>query len=126
MKYIFPLLALFLPIVSFSQDENLVYYDYIYSPDIKSVKFHVDGLLTSMPAIELSGGATLLLSFDEMEGDAKNYVYSVVHCDANWKAFRKGRFGIMITPSRCSKIIPTTGFPCPTVTCVSRLAATTC
>lgn len=85
MKNILPLLALFLPIVCFSQDENLVYYDYIYSPDIKSVKFHVDGLLTSMPAIELSGGATLLLSFDEMEGDAKNYVYSVVHCDANWK-----------------------------------------
>ncbi len=84
MKKILPLLALFLPILAFSQDEDLVYYDYIYAENIKSVKFHVSGLATSMPAIELNGGNTLLLSFDEMDANAKDYVYSVQHCDANW------------------------------------------
>lgn len=73
-----------MPFLTFSQDEDLVYYDYIYSENIKTVMFHVNGQLTSMPAIELNGGNTLLLSFDDMGTEAKDFVYSVVHCDANW------------------------------------------
>ncbi|MBK9015638.1 MAG: DUF5103 domain-containing protein [Saprospiraceae bacterium] len=85
MKNILSLLALLLPVLVFSQDEDLVYYDYIYSDNIKSVKFHVDGLQTSMPAIELGGGASLILSFDDLDAEAKNYVFSIVHCDAKWQ-----------------------------------------
>lgn len=84
MKKIFPLLALLLPALAFSQDEDLVFYDYIYLDNLKSVKFHVDGLLTSIPVVELTGGPSLLLSFDDLEGEAKNYSYTVQHCDANW------------------------------------------
>ncbi len=85
MKKLLPLLALLLPVLGFSQDEDLVYYDYVYSDNIKSVKFHVDGLPISMPSTELGGSANLVLSFDELSGEAKNYVFSVQHCDANWQ-----------------------------------------
>ena len=85
MKKLFPLLVLLLPVLVFSQDEGLVFYDYIYSDNIKSVKFHVDGLQTSMPAIELGSGAGLILSFDDLDAEAKNYVFSVQHCDAKWQ-----------------------------------------
>jgi hypothetical protein len=80
---LFPLLLLSL--LAFSQDANLVYYDYIYLDNIKSVKFHVTGLPTTMPAIDLNGPSNLFLSFDDMDGGAKDYVYSIVHCDANWR-----------------------------------------
>ena len=85
MKKLLSLLALVLPVLGFSQDEDLVYYDYVYADKIKSVKFHVDGLLTSMPATELASSSNLVLSFDELSGEAKNYVFSVQHCDANWQ-----------------------------------------
>jgi hypothetical protein len=68
-----------------AQDENLRYYDYVYLSNIKSVRFHVAGLLLSMPIMNMNTSTGLKLSFDDMDGDTKNYVYSVVHCDANWQ-----------------------------------------
>lgn len=95
MKKILPLLAILLPVFAFSQDEDLVYYDYIYSDNIKSVKFHVDGMLTSMPILELNGDRTLLLSFDDLDGEVKKYVYTVQHCDANWSPSSINEFDYM-------------------------------
>ncbi len=94
MKKILSLLAL-LPVLAFSQEEGLVYYDYIYSENIKSVKFHVDGLLTSMPALDLGGGSVLVLSFDELNTEAKNYAFSIQHCDANWQPSNLTEFEFM-------------------------------
>lgn len=85
MKKILRLLFLLLPALMQAQDEDLVYYDYIYYDNIKSLKFHVTGKETTMPAIDLNGAATLFLAFDDMDGGAKDYVYSIVHCDANWQ-----------------------------------------
>jgi hypothetical protein len=85
MKKIFLLLTLILPTLCFSQDENLRMYDYIYLDNIKSVTFHLNGLLVSMPILELGRGGNLLLSFDDMNEDYVDYTYSVVHCDANWQ-----------------------------------------
>ncbi len=81
-----------LPVFAISQDEDLVYYDYIYVDNIKSVKFHVYDMLTSMPVLGLTGNATLQLSFDDMEAEAKNYVYTVQHCDANWNPTELNEF----------------------------------
>lgn len=88
MKNILPLLLLLLPCLAFSQDEDLVYYDYIYDSNLKSVKFHVKGYETSMPIIELKGPSTLVLNFDDLSGDTRDFVYSVQHCDANWNPSR--------------------------------------
>lgn len=84
MKKTLLLLAFFWPGLSFSQDEGLRNFDYVYLDYIKSVKFHVQGLVLSMPVLNLNSGAALELSFDDLEGDAKNYTYSVVHCNADW------------------------------------------
>ncbi|MCU0347354.1 MAG: DUF5103 domain-containing protein, partial [Saprospiraceae bacterium] len=84
MKKTLAILALLLPVLAHSQDEDLVFYDYIYADNLRSVKFHVDGLMTSMPVLDLQGGARLLLSFDDMDSDIKRYIYTVQHCDANW------------------------------------------
>lgn len=62
------------------QNQNQVFVDYI-----KSVRFHVDGLFLSQPIVELGGDAGLYLSFDDLEGDVKDYFYTIVHCDKNWE-----------------------------------------
>ncbi len=86
MKYL--AFILFLLLLGFSgkaQDESLRNYDFIYQPNIKSVRFHIDGLLTSQPILDISSNTPLLLYFDDLDADVKNYTYTVVHCDINWQ-----------------------------------------
>lgn len=67
-----------------AQDENLQYRDFIYQDNIKSVRFHLDGLYLSYPIIDLNSSASLLLTFDDLDGDVKDYAYTFVHCDKDW------------------------------------------
>lgn len=69
----------------FAQEEALHNFDFVYKDNIKSVKFHVDGLMTSIPLISADANAGLVLSFDDLEGDVKTYTYTIVHCDINWQ-----------------------------------------
>ncbi len=85
MKY-FLLAVLWLSVrLVAAQDEGLVFENHIYKPNIKTVQFHVDGLLTSYPMYNLNAGTPLLLSFDDMDGDSKNYTYTIVHCNMYWE-----------------------------------------
>lgn len=68
-----------------AQDEGLRNYDNTYLDNIRSVKFHSEELLLSYPIIELGGAARLMLSFDDIDGDVKDYIYTFVHCDINWE-----------------------------------------
>jgi len=61
------------------------YEDWVYKPTIKSVLLHEVSWELSPPLIDFESGQQLQLSFDDMEGDNKNYWYTVIHCDALWK-----------------------------------------
>jgi hypothetical protein len=69
----------------YAQDDGLRYEDWIYKAHIKSVQFHVAGLVLTQPIIDLGAEVALQFSFDDLEGGVKDYLYSVVHCDANWE-----------------------------------------
>lgn len=80
-------LTTFLLLICFSlfgQDQGIIYNDHIYVDHIKSVRFHLEDLLLSLPLYEMNGGGRLRFSFDDIDGDVKDYVYTVVHCDRNW------------------------------------------
>ena len=101
MNKILILLALFLSFAAFSQEEDagLLYKDHIYLDNIKSVKFYPSGYLVSMPILYVRDPVPLVLSFDDISGDdAKDYTYTVVHCDADW------------TPSRLTQMEYVDGF----------------
>ncbi|WP_170254616.1 type IX secretion system plug protein [Phaeodactylibacter luteus] len=59
--------------------------DYVYADHIRSVQFHIDGLVLSSPIIDLNSAAKLELTFDDLDADVKDYFYSIVHCDRNWQ-----------------------------------------
>ncbi|WP_421949076.1 DUF5103 domain-containing protein [Phaeodactylibacter xiamenensis] len=67
-----------------AQDSEIKNYDYVYVDHIRSVRFHVNGLVLSNPVVNLDAGAQLKLSFDDLDADVKDYFYSIVHCDRNW------------------------------------------
>ena len=65
--------------------EELRYENHTYLPHIKSVKFHISGLETSEPIIDLSSRGSLTLSFDDILGGSINYTYRLIHCDKDWQ-----------------------------------------
>ena len=67
-----------------AQEEDFYFSDYTYATNIKSVKFHVDGLFLSLPVIDLNSGSQLALSFDDLDGGIKDYTYRIIHCDRDW------------------------------------------
>ena len=64
-------------------DKDLIFDDYTYVDYIKSVRLHVPGVVVSYPIINLGTGV-LSLSFDDLDGDNRDYIYKVVHCDSDW------------------------------------------
>ena len=89
------LIILFLLIISLvnkvsSQDE--AYYssgfmknnNAVYRDNIRTVLLYKAGFELSPPIIQLRSDEKLVLSFDDLDGDYKQYRYTVVHCDAFW------------------------------------------
>lgn len=62
----------------------LRYEDYIYNKNIKTVVFEQRQVRLSDPVIEIGQQTSLVLSFDDLEGDYKNYMYTLIHCDVSW------------------------------------------
>jgi len=58
--------------------------NHIYQKNIRTVKFHLSGLPLSTPMVNLGSSTTLNLSFDDIDADAKNYVYTIQLCNADW------------------------------------------
>ncbi len=60
--------------------DNGVYRDYI-----RSVRLHINGLALTEPVSALGSKNSLLLSFDELDGQGTRYYYTVIHCDRHWR-----------------------------------------
>jgi hypothetical protein len=64
--------------------DQYYYQNSVYREEIKSVQLFREGNELSNPVYELGGEAQLVLKFDDLSEDAKNYSYTLIHCDANW------------------------------------------
>ncbi len=87
------LVVLFLLSVTFRVDsrspsENTLqqntYKNLVYSDNIRTVLMHVKGWEMSYPVIEYGNNDELIFSFDDLDGDVKNYQYRIIHCNADW------------------------------------------
>ncbi len=59
--------------------------DYIHKNNISTVLFTQQDFELSDPYIRLNSGDQLILSFDDLDADYKNYQYTIIHCDADWQ-----------------------------------------
>jgi len=64
--------------------DQFYYQNAVFRDEIKSVTMFREGNELSNPVIELGSDVKLLLKFDDLAEDVKNYSYTVIHCDANW------------------------------------------
>lgn len=68
--------------------QELVYNNVNYLDAIKSVQFYPIDEENALPVIELHSDDQLLIAFDDLRGDVRNYYFSMEHCDADWKPSR--------------------------------------
>ena len=59
--------------------------DHVYMPSIRTVKLFQQNNQQSMPLITLNSGNQLELHFDDISGYAKNFYYTYILCNADWK-----------------------------------------
>ena len=59
--------------------------DKIYMPNIHTVKLFAGSDQDAYPIIPLNSSMTMQLHFDDLDATVKNYNYTYVLCDANWK-----------------------------------------
>lgn len=71
-----------------SPQQELVYDNLAYLPVIKTVQFYPVDLENALPVIELHSDNQLMLAFDDLRGDVRNYYFNIEHCDANWEPSR--------------------------------------
>lgn len=57
----------------------------IYKTNIKTILFHREGWDLSPPLIKFNSGEQLRLSFDDLDADGKEYMFTIIHCNADWK-----------------------------------------
>jgi len=62
----------------------LRYEDYIYKANIHTVLLFREGWELSVPILQLGTNDKLILSFDDLDADIKDYKYTLVHCSATW------------------------------------------
>src|SRR4030095_7648435 len=67
-----------------ADDETNVYTDKVYNPAIRTIQLYVDPIILSDPVIPLFSSSQLHLEFDDLEGDKKNYYYTLVQCNFDW------------------------------------------
>ena len=65
--------------------QEKVYRTDVYREDIKSLQVKVAGEMISSPYIELNGDKRIEITFDALHYTNERFVYSIIHCDADWK-----------------------------------------
>ncbi|MBL4716817.1 MAG: DUF5103 domain-containing protein [Bacteroidia bacterium] len=91
MRLLHVLALITLPICIHSQEAD--YYDKYYEPfasksykeNIKTVLLYKTPYEDLEPVIELRSEDKLILKFDDLDGDIKDYSYTIIHCSYDWK-----------------------------------------
>ncbi len=66
--------------------------DSIYKSNIKTVRLYNYGNQLSLPIINLNTNKLVELHFDDLQGDVKNYYYSLQLCNRDWKPENLSQF----------------------------------
>ncbi|WP_164849997.1 type IX secretion system plug protein [Mucilaginibacter limnophilus] len=64
------------------------YTDAVFKPEIKSIELYNESKQGSLPVIALNSSEKLVLGFDDLTGQTRNFYYTIEHCDANWNSSR--------------------------------------
>jgi hypothetical protein len=87
-----PVIILFLSFISQLQAQDEPYYstkyirndNAVYRENIQTILLYKAGFELSPPIIQLNSAEKLVLVFDDLDANYKQYRYTLIHCDAFW------------------------------------------
>ena len=79
------LCLVFAGFISHAQNDNYYYETAVYKEEIKTALMYRLGFVLSNPVIGLNEDQKLLMKFDDLASEVKNYYYTIIHCDTEWK-----------------------------------------
>ena len=65
-----------------------IYPDAVFNSNIKTSRIFKDEWETSYPISRIDDEKPLVLLFDELSKNTRNYSYTIIHCDADWRQSR--------------------------------------
>ncbi len=66
--------------------------DSVYMPNIAGTKLFLKGNQLGYPVLTVNGNEQMLLEFDDLDGDVKNYSYTYQLCNADWTPVQVSTF----------------------------------
>ena len=87
-KHILFVMLLACSLFSYAQKNNIPAVDSVYADNIRTVQLIAGGAPYGLPAMPLKGGY-FKLNFDNMEGELKNYIYTIELYDRDWQQLTK-------------------------------------
>ncbi|MBA3648378.1 MAG: DUF5103 domain-containing protein [Chitinophagales bacterium] len=76
-------------------NDPAVFRDQIFTASVRTVQLYVNPLPLSDAVIPLNGPSQLHLAFDDLEGDKKNYFYTLILCNYDWTPSDLNPFGYL-------------------------------
>lgn len=83
MKKCFFLLLLVISVRGVAQP---VYDNQVFNGHIKSIEFYNTTKQGDFPVYTLNSKEQILLGFDDLRGDGRNYFYTLEHCNSQWRS----------------------------------------
>lgn len=84
MKPIFYVIAYVLIHFQVRGQQNYELHNRVYDDMIKSVTFEANNSPTGFPVIRLNEGQFIMLKFDDLINEERNFYYRIIHCDKDW------------------------------------------
>lgn len=84
-KYSFIFLVFLLRMPAVCAQQELDYTDRVFSSDIKTVQLYPKNEARGYPIIRLKSNDKLVLEFDDLSAESKNYNYVFIHCTPDWQ-----------------------------------------
>ena len=57
----------------------------MYDEYIKTVTLEINNLPTNFPVMTLNSGQFVMLKFDDLINEERNFYYRIIHCDKDWQ-----------------------------------------
>jgi len=75
---------IFLLYIQFNASSQTIFFDQVFTENIKTVELYPETNRLGDPVVFLNEEIPLILKFDELDSDYRNYAYTLIHCDAEW------------------------------------------
>ena len=66
-------------------DYNFNFKNQVYDEYIKTVTLEINNLPTNFPVMTLNSGQFVMLKFDDLINEERNFYYRIIHCNKDWQ-----------------------------------------